>query len=68
MARHHAAAVLDRRQANLLSISKRDNLYLRQILIHGARAAILRIKGDRAPIGAWLDWLDALAGFVALTS
>ncbi len=48
-------------KTNLLSISKRDNLYLRKILIHGARAAILRIKRDRAPIGAWLDWLDALA-------
>jgi transposase len=32
--------------------------YLRKILIHGARAAVLRIKRDRAPIGAWLDALD----------
>jgi hypothetical protein len=30
-------------------------------LIHGARAAVLRIKRDRAPIGAWLDALDARA-------
>jgi hypothetical protein len=29
--------------------------------IHGARAAVLRIKRDRAPIGAWLDRLDARA-------
>jgi transposase len=28
-------------------------------IIHGARAAVLRIKRDRAPIGAWLDALDA---------
>jgi transposase len=35
--------------------------YLRKILIHGARAAVLRIKRDRAPIGAWLDALDARA-------
>jgi hypothetical protein len=28
---------------------------------HGARAAVLRIKRDRAPIGAWLDALDARA-------
>ena len=48
-------------KANLLSISKRGNVYLRKILIHGARAAVLRIKRDRAPIGAWLDRLDARA-------
>jgi len=35
--------------------------YLRKILIHGARAAVLRIKRDRAPIGAWLDALDSRA-------
>jgi transposase len=48
-------------KTNLLSISKRGNIYLRKILIHGARAAVLRIKRDRAPIGAWLDRLDARA-------
>lgn len=48
-------------KTNLLSISKRDTLNLRKILIHDARAAIMRIKGDRAPIGAWLDRLDAQA-------
>jgi transposase len=45
-------------KAKLLGISKRGNVYLRKILIHGARAAVLRIKRDRAPIGAWLDALD----------
>jgi hypothetical protein len=35
--------------------------YLRKVLIHGARAAVLRMKRDRAPIGAWLDALDARA-------
>ncbi len=48
-------------KTTLLSISKRGNVYLRKILIHGARAAVLRIKRDRAPIGAWLDRLDARA-------
>jgi transposase len=48
-------------KTNLLSISKRGNVYLRKILIHGARAAVLPIKRDRAPIGAWLDRLDARA-------
>src|SRR5258708_15491233 len=48
-------------KARLLGISKRGNVYLCKILIHGARAAVLRIKRDRAPIGAWLDALDARA-------
>ncbi len=48
-------------KAKLLGISKRSNVYLRKILIHGARAAVLRIRRDRAPIGAWLDKLDARA-------
>jgi transposase len=46
-------------KAKLLGISKRGNVYLRKILIHDARAAVLHIKRDRAPIGAWLDALDA---------
>jgi transposase len=48
-------------KAKLLGISKRGNVYLRKILIHSARAAVLRIKRDRAPIGTWLDALDARA-------
>ena len=48
-------------KAKLLGISKRGNIYLRKILIHGAPAAVLRIKRDRAPIGPWLDALDARA-------
>jgi hypothetical protein len=53
-----------RRSAQLWWLSGRWNLrcpHLRKILIHGARAAVLRIKRDRAPIGAWLDQLDARA-------
>lgn len=48
-------------KAKLLGISKRGNVYLRKILIHGARAAVLRIKRDRVPIEGWLDALDARA-------
>ena len=48
-------------KAKLLCISKRGNVYLRKILIHGARAAVLRIKRDRSSIGAWMDALDARA-------
>jgi transposase len=38
-------------KAELLGISKRGNVYLRKILIHSARAAVPRIKRDRAPVG-----------------
>ena len=48
-------------KAKLLGISKRGNVYLRKILIHGARAAVLRVKRDRALFGAWLDALDSRA-------
>jgi transposase len=42
-------------KTRLLGISKRGNVYLGKILIHGARAAVLRMKRDRAPIGAgWM--------------
>jgi len=47
--------------ARLLGISKRGNIYLRKILIHGARAAAMRIKRDRFPIGAWMNALEARA-------
>jgi transposase len=46
-------------KARLLGISKRGNSYLRKILIHGARSAVVRMKRDRAPLGAWLDALDS---------
>lgn len=46
-------------KARLFGISKRGNVYLRKMLIHGARAAVLRVKRDSAPFGAWLDRLDA---------
>jgi transposase len=48
-------------KAKLLGISKRGNVYLRKALIHGARAAVLRIKRDGVPIGPRLDRLDARA-------
>ncbi len=46
-------------QAKLLSISKRGNVYLRKVLIHGARTAVLRIKRDRAA-PSWIDWTPEL--------
>ncbi len=48
-------------KARLFGISKRGNSYLRKILIHGARSAVVRMKRDRAPFGAWLDALQTRA-------
>ena len=48
-------------KAKLFGISKRGNSYLRKILIHGARAAVVRMKRERAPFGAWLDALQTRA-------
>jgi transposase len=41
----------------LLGISKRGNIYLRRMLIHGARAVLLRIKYDTGGLGQWVHRL-----------
>jgi transposase len=48
-------------RAKLSGISKRGNSYLRKILIHGARAVVLRCKRDRLTIGPWMTALEARA-------
>ena len=48
-------------KAKLLGISKRGNVYLRKILIHGARAVVLRSKRDRIAMGAWMTSLETRA-------
>jgi transposase len=48
-------------KARLYGISKRGNCYLRKILIHGARAVVLRCKRDRLAMGAWMTALEARA-------
>ncbi len=48
-------------KAKLLGISKRGNCYLRKILIHGTRAAVVRVKRVRSPFGSWLDALQTRA-------
>lgn len=48
-------------KTKLLGISKRGNPYLRKMLIHGARAAVLRLKRDQSPIGEWMNRLEARA-------
>ena len=45
----------------LLGISKRGNVYLRKMLIHGARAALLTLSKSETPLGAWLRGLMARA-------
>src|SRR5258705_12197023 len=45
-------------KARLYGISKRGNSYLRKILIHGARAVVLRSKRDRIAMGAWMTSLE----------
>ena len=48
-------------KSKLSGISKRGNRYLRKILIHGARAVVLRCKRDRVAMGGWMTALEARA-------
>ena len=48
-------------KARLFGISKRGNNYLRKILVHGARSAVLRVKREKSPFGPWLDALEQRA-------
>jgi transposase len=48
-------------KAKLYGMSKRGNRYLRKILIHGARAVVLRCKRDRIAMGTWMTSLEARA-------
>ena len=48
-------------KARLYGISKRGNSYLRKILIHGARAVVLRSKRERIAMGAWMTSLETRA-------
>jgi transposase len=48
-------------RAKLYGISKRGNLYLRKILVHGARAVVLRSKRDRLAMGTWMTSLEMRA-------
>src|SRR5215470_6058523 len=45
----------------LLGISKRGNVYLRRMLIHGARAVLFRIKYDTGGFGQWVHRLEQRA-------
>lgn len=41
-------------KARLLGITKRGNVYLRTLLVHGARAAMSTLSRSDTPIGQWL--------------
>jgi transposase len=41
----------------LFGISKRGNIYLRRMLIHGARGVLLRVKYDTGGFGQWVHRL-----------
>jgi len=43
----------------LLGITKRGNVYLRTLLVHGARAALPSLSASSTPLGAWLRALMA---------
>jgi transposase len=45
----------------LFGISKRGNIYLRRMLIHGARAVLFRIKYDTGGFGQWVHRLTQRA-------
>ena len=51
MAGAGAKADDDRRQAEAAGISKRGNVYLRKMLIHGARAALPTLSKERDAAG-----------------
>jgi transposase len=48
-------------KARLLGISKRGNIYLRRMFIHGARALLLRVKYDTGRLGEWAHQLELRA-------
>jgi transposase len=48
-------------KTQLLGISKRGNVYLRRLFIHGARAMLLRVKYDTGRLGQWAHQLELRA-------
>lgn len=48
-------------KARLFGISKRGTRYLRKLLVHGARSAVLIVKRERSPFGPWLNGLEQRA-------
>ena len=51
--KHHGTGGKER----ILGISKRGDAYLRQLLVHGARAAVRTAKGKTDPLSRWINGL-----------
>ena len=49
----------DGRQAEALGIGKRGNVYLRRLLVYGARAALHHLAKTDSGLGGWLQGLLA---------
>lgn len=50
-----------RGKQKLFGISKRGNVYLRRMLIHGARAVLLRVKYNTGGFSQWVNRLSQRA-------
>lgn len=48
-------------KTKLYGISKRGNIYLRRMFVHGARAVLLRVRYDTGGFGRWVHQLEARA-------
>jgi transposase len=48
-------------KSSLGAITKRGNIYLRQLFIQGAQALYTRMKRDQSALGKWLRQLEALS-------
>jgi transposase len=57
LGRGGAATVFHRGKKKLYGISKRGNVYLRRMLIHGARAVLFRVKYNTGGFGQWVHRL-----------
>ncbi|HEX6609831.1 MAG TPA: IS110 family transposase [Hyphomicrobiaceae bacterium] len=44
-------------KTTLMGISKRGNMYVRRLLVHGARSCLLHLDRSRDRLGVWLDRL-----------
>jgi transposase len=44
-------------KTTLLGISKRDNRYVRRLLVHGARSCVVHLDRGRDRLGGWIDAL-----------
>ena len=55
--RQHSPAA--RRESS--ASASEGNRYLRKLLVHGARSAVLIVKRERSPFGPWLDGLEQRA-------